>query len=142
MKLRFERRISGFQLRRNAPVFFRNKFGDFVLPIQDDFQRNRLYAAKRHPFFDLLPQQRADLVTNQPIQNPSGLLRVHKIHIDLAWGLERIFHRLLRNFIKYDTACFRLIHVQNVGQMPGNRFAFAIGVSCQIDFFYFFAGIL
>ena len=48
--------------------------------------------------------------------------------------LDGILDRRLGDFIEHDAAVFLRIEPQDIRQMPGNRLALAIRVTCEIDF--------
>ena len=64
---------------------------DLQLAVADEAQGDGLHAAGGEPLGDLLPEQRAELVADQAIEDPARLLGVDAIHIDLP----RFFESLL-----------------------------------------------
>ena len=63
-------------------------------------QRHSLDAACREPAADFVPQQRGDLVTDQPVEDPARLLGVHERHIHLARTLKRPLYGRGGNFVE------------------------------------------
>ena len=119
----------------DSPVFFRHKGLDFFLALANEPHGYGLHAAGAQPLADLFPQQGAQLVPYDAVQDAAGLLGVDLLQID---GL-RVFHAgqhgLFRNFVEHDAAGVLRVDFQQMSQVPGNRFAFAVRVSRQIDFF-------
>ena len=121
----------------NRPVFFWFKGINFILPVDNQLECDRLHPTSRQAFFDFLPENRRNGITNQAIQNSASLLRIDQIHINLAWLFKSILDRIFGNFIEDDTVFLFLIQIQNVSQMPRNSFSFAIRVTCQKDLLSF-----
>src|SRR6185436_5526234 len=79
----------------------------------------------------LVPQQRADLITDEAIQNSARLLSIDNVLIDAAGILDRGFDGLGSDLIKHDAENFGLAATQQLFQVLANRFAFAIRVSSE-----------
>ena len=84
----------------------------------------------------------ATLIAHDPVQHPTGLLRVHQVHVDITRRQQCPLDGRLRNLVKqhakdlpvfsFGGLAFRRA-VDLFGDMPGDRFAFAVGVGSQID---------
>ena len=61
----------------DGPEFFRYKFGNGLIPVGNDLYRYRLYTAGAQALADLPPQQRAQLVAYQTVDDAAGLLGVY-----------------------------------------------------------------
>ena len=120
------------QLGRDRPILPRNEGADLALAVDDQPHGNRLHAAGREAAADLRPQQRRDLIADQPVENPAGLLGVHHRHIDRMRVLERLEDGVFGDLVQLDP--LRVLELQELGQMPCDRFAFAIRVGRQVDF--------
>ena len=59
-----------------------------ALALHHEPRRDRLDAAGRQPLHHLLPQHGRHLVAVEPVEDPSGLLGVDEMLVDLA-GLRR-----------------------------------------------------
>src|SRR6185503_4467423 len=107
---------------------------DLALAIADELQRDRLHAAGAQSAANLVPENRADLVADEPIQHAPRLLRIDHLHVDLARVQDRFFDRRLRDLVKHQALYFlpRLAG-QFLGQMPADRLALAIGVGRDVD---------
>ena len=121
-----------FEFRVHGPVFARDEGGDFILALADHAQRRTLHAPGGKTGPDLLPQQRRQVEAHEEIQGAAGLLGVHQLQGQLARPRHRLAHGILGDFVEYDARhglAFELAErLQELVQMPGNRFAFAVGV--------------
>ncbi len=93
-------RLAGREVRVDRPIFFFLERFDLAFAFHDQPQRNRLHASGRKSAPNLIPQQRRNLVANQPVEHAPRLLRVDQILIDCARMLERRLHRALGNLIE------------------------------------------
>jgi hypothetical protein len=116
------------------PVLHRHERLDLFLAIDDHAHGHRLDAASRQAAPHLPPQEVADGVADQAIQDATRLLGVDTIHVDLAWVLERRQHGAACDLVELD-ATHRLVAVQpeRIDQVPGDGFPFAIGVGGEQD---------
>ena len=72
-----------------APVFFRDKGPNLALTFHDEAERHALDTSRRGAATYFHPEQRADLVSDQPIQNSARLLGIHQLGINDCQGCER-----------------------------------------------------
>ena len=69
-ELGFERRrVGAFEGRRDRPVLFRLEVQDFLFTLADDSHGDGLDAAGRKPPLHLVPEDGADLVAHQPVED-------------------------------------------------------------------------
>ena len=122
------------ELDLERPIFFRHKGLDFLVPVSDNLDRYRLDTPRRKPLADLTPQERAQLVAHQPVDNAPRLLGIDHIHVDGTGMFQGFLDRPGRNFMKSDTARLLFVDAENMGQMPTDGFPFPVRVRCQIDF--------
>ncbi|MPN03365.1 hypothetical protein SDC9_150593 [bioreactor metagenome] len=120
--------------RGQRPVFLRHEGLDFALAVAHDAHRDRLHSAGRKAFFDLGPQQRADLIAHEPVEYAARLLCVYKVHIDAARLFDRVFDNRRRYLVKGDPAWLAYVHIEHLCQVPGYRFALAVRVCCEVYF--------
>src|SRR5881396_3459354 len=71
------RRLAAFELGDNRPVFFGRERLNVTFAVDDHAQGDGLHAAAGNSTPHFVPEQRADLITDQAVQYSSGLLRVH-----------------------------------------------------------------
>ena len=96
------RRLGGGEIGGNGPVLFLLELADFAFPFHYQPQGNGLNAPGGESPLDLVPKNRADLITDQPVEHAAGLLRVHAIGVNGPGMLESLLHRALGNFIHGD----------------------------------------
>src|SRR6185369_14162050 len=75
---RERRRLAAVELGGDRPVLDFLERLDLPLTLADDPHRHRLHPAGGKAAAHLLPEQRADLVTDQAIENAAGLLRLEQ----------------------------------------------------------------
>ena len=129
-------RVAGpVQFRFQRPPFYGDESGDLAFPFYNHPQGNRLDAAGRQPQLDFEPEQRADFVADQPIQDAAGLLSVDQLHINCAGMLKGVLNGLFGDFVKDDAFGGALEAIPAGGglEMPGDGFAFAVGVGGEKD---------
>ena len=135
------RRLVAFEARGDRPVLLRHERLDLALALADDAHRDRLHAAGGEPAAHLLPQERADLVADQPVEDAARLLRVVLVPIELERVLDRLLNGLLGDLVEQDAVDVLLV-ADALGDVPGDGLAFAIGVGRQVDVLFVFRGLL
>ena len=117
--------------RVERPGLDRNEFLDLLFALDNQPDRDRLNAASTQALSDLLPQQWAQLVTDEAVDHAARLLRIHQILIDRPERVERLFNGAGRDLVQLDA--LRVLQVENVRQVPGDRLPFPVGVRGQQD---------
>src|SRR5262249_61802949 len=100
-----------------------------------------------------IPEQRADLITHEAVQNAAGLLGIEQFLVEFLWMLQGLFHRAFGDFVEKDPmnslllpsllwTVFRLRFLRFLrlfgwtadllGNMPGDGFPFPIGIGGEI----------
>src|SRR6476646_2169769 len=106
-KTRLElRRLMTFEFRDDRPIFFGNERLDLTFTPDDPSERHSLHAAGGDPAADFVPQQRTNLISDQPIENAACLLRVDDVLIDSTWSFDRGTNCFRRDLIKEDPKDF------------------------------------
>src|SRR5690606_24783243 len=135
---RLARRIAALggagQLRVDGPVLLGYEVLDLALALDDQPHGDRLHAACREARAHLLPQQRAELVAHQPVEDAPGLLRVDQVHVDLSRLFERLAHRIPRDLVEHHAVRALLLDLGGSHQVPGNRLTLAVEVGSQVNF--------
>ena len=121
------------QLRVHKPVFLRLKLLDLVLAVNHHARGDGLHAPRGQPLLDLHPEQRADLVAHQPVEQTARLLGVDELHVHRARLLDRALDRLFRDLVEFHAAFALRVDAQNGRQMPRNRLALAVRVRREND---------
>src|SRR5207237_10595401 len=103
LRVEFGRHWPG-ETRGEVPVLFRYDRFDLALAIADQLQCYRLDAPGAQAAAHLVPQQRTDFVTNEPIQDTARLLRVDHLLVDRRRLFERRQDALLGDFVEHQAA--------------------------------------
>ena len=97
------RLVALLRLDSHKKVLLGHKRVDFALTLDEKPQRDGLHAPRAQgPVVragDIFPQQRRNLVTDQPVENAAGLLGVDARHIDIARFGNRLKNRGLCDFV-------------------------------------------
>ena len=126
-------RFAAAKQRVEQPILLALEIADLVFPIHNNTRGHGLYTPRRKAGLDLLPQQRAELVAHDAVENAARLLRVHKILVDLARVLNALRDDLLRNLVERHTLGLFIVQIQQFLQMPRDGLALAVRVGCEID---------
>ncbi|MNH91561.1 hypothetical protein D3C73_441280 [compost metagenome] len=120
------------QESREVPVFFRNETLDLVFAIADKAQRHRLHTAGRASARQLAPQDRRQVEADEIVECTAGQIGVDQRHVDIARSGHRIEHGLFGDGVEDDTlyrlVAEHLLLLQEIENVPGNGFTFAIRV--------------
>ena len=119
------------------PVFLRNEGLNLGFSLADHAQRRTLHAPRGQTALHFLPEQRREIEADEVIERAARLLRVDEIERQPARLRDRLAYGILGDFIEGD-AMYRLAFelaaiVQQLVQMPGDRFALAIRVGREIE---------
>ena len=115
------------------PVFLRHKGLDLFFPFHDKTGRNGLHTPGRQAAPHLLPQQRTELITDDPVEDAPRLLRIDEIIVDVARLLNAARDDVFRDFIEGHALRLAVRQSEQLLQMPGNGLSFAVRVGCEID---------
>ncbi len=105
------RRIRGVHIRVERPVFFRLKIGDFLIPFANNAQRHGLHATGTQIALHLFPQERADFVADQAVEETASLLSRHLVFIDPSRLLQGLGHPFLRDFVQHHPVDLILVRI-------------------------------
>ncbi len=121
----------------DGPVFQALEAGDLGLALADQAQRNALHAAGRESRLDFLPQQRRQVEANQVIERTARLLRVDEVVVEALCVRNRLAHGVLRDLVEAHALHVLVFQhaalAQDLGQVPGDRLALAVGVGREIE---------
>jgi hypothetical protein len=104
-----------------------------LFAFDDQAHRDALDAAGAEPGLNLLPQDRRDHVPVETVDDPAALLRVDQLQVDVARVLDCAADRLLGDLVELDPPDGHL-RIQDLAQVPADRFAFPVGVRGQEHF--------
>ena len=130
---RFEDFVArGRQLGDDRPVFPGDEFLDLQLAVADQPQRDRLHPAGRARARQFSPEHRREREANEIIERAAGEIGIDQCTIDLARMLHCLGHRLLGDGVEHHALDLlvleRLLFLQHLEHVPGDRFAFTIRV--------------
>ena len=81
---------------------------------------------------NLLPKKRADAVAYETVQNSSGLLRIHKVHVNIPGILYGFLYRISGDLVKCDPLVLLLRKLQCDRKMIGDCFSLTVRVGGKI----------
>ena len=85
----------------------------------------------------LLPQERREVEADEIVERTPRLLRVDEVLGNMARILDRLADRIASDLVEHYAihvfAFERAEFLQKFGEVPRDRFALAIGVSCEIQ---------
>src|SRR5690606_31707083 len=86
----------------DRPALLGHERLDLFFALADQAHGDRLHATRGQTALHLVPQDRADLVADDAIEDATRLLRVRLVHVDLARRCDRGRHTLLRDLVDQD----------------------------------------
>ena len=119
--------------RLQRPVLAGGERADLPLALDDEPDGDRLDAAGRQARPDLAPQQRAERVADEAVDDPAGLLGVDEVRVDLARMGERLADRALGDLAEGHPPGLARRDVGRLGDVPGDRLALAVEVGGEVD---------
>ena len=135
-----QRGVEFLALRRgkgtvDRPVFLALERFDLKFPVADDAQRHRLDPAGRAGTRQLPPQHGRQGKAHKIVQGAPGQIGVNQSSIHVPRVLHGLKNGLLGNGVKHHPLDLlvlqRALFLQNLKHMPGNGFAFPVGVGRQ-----------
>ena len=131
-ELRIEVRVTALRGKRGReiPILRGNERHALTFTLHNHTRSHRLHTASRQARHNLLPQNRADLIAIQTVQDAARFLRIHQIHIQLASVFGGLTNRGLSNLVEHH-ALNRHLRLQRLQQVPGNRLTLTVRVCCQ-----------
>ena len=88
------------------------------LPLDNQSHGHALHASCRERGLHLAPQYRRELEAHQPVENPARLLRIHQVHVQMAWCLNGLEYGRLGYFVEDDALGLFLVKAEHLAQMP------------------------
>ena len=121
------------QLCVDRPVFPRLECADLVFSVHNQTHRDRLHSACGKSAADFAPEERAELIADDAVENAARLLRIDKIKVDLVRMRHTCLHTGFGDLIELDAVVLFGIEPEQLRQMPRNRFTLAVRVRCEPD---------
>ena len=130
-------RTEGLARRRESridrPVLGAHMRHAVALTGDHEARGHRLHTASRQGRANLAPQEGRDLVAVEAVEDAAGLLRVHKVGVQVARVLQGTLDRFLRDFVEHHAAHGNL-RLQDLQEVPRDGLTLAVLISCQIEF--------
>ena len=126
-------RVGPLEGRRDRPVFLGLEAADLLLALADDPHGNGLDAARRESSLHLVPEDRADLVTHEPIEDAACLLGLVSVAVQGQGVLDGRQHRVLRQVVEEHAVERFALGPDLLGDVPGDSLALAVGVRGEED---------
>ena len=124
------------------PILFRNELFDFALARGHQLQRHRLNPARAEPAPHLVPEERAEFVADEPVEDAARALGGDHFLVEDARVFDRFLNRLLRNLVEHQAVKLALLAGKLLRQMPADRLALAIGVGRHVAVGRVLGGVL
>ena len=121
---------TGVERRGNIPVRRRLERHPLAFTLDDDASGHRLDAAGRELRHDLLPENRADLVTVETVEDAAGFLSIDEVGVEFAGVFGGSTDCRLGDLVE-DHSTNRNLGLESLEEMPGDCLALAVGVSCE-----------
>jgi hypothetical protein len=125
----------GGELGADGPVFACAEPLDFVFAFADQPQRHRLHAARRAAAGKLAPQDRREVEAHEKIEGAAREIRIDQIAVEVARMAHGLEDRGFCDLVEHDAAHVDVFELvcgrQHLFEVPGNRFALAVGVGRQ-----------
>src|SRR5581483_2831353 len=106
---------------------------------------DRLHAPGGQAAPHFVPEQRADFVTDQPVQHAARLLRINQIVVDLNGLLESFLNGRFGDLVEEDAIDLTLLFAAPAdffGDVAADGFAFTVGVGGDVNRLGVFGGFL
>ncbi len=123
---------SGEEICCNRPVFFRLEGINLTLAVDNNAHRHRLDSARAQSRFDLGPEQWTQLVSDDAVKDPAGLLCIHQILADGPGTFDGLLHRILRDLSELNPALI-FVYLQDMGKVPSDGLALPVRVRGNQD---------
>ena len=133
VKARRERARAAVKQRVEQPVLLRLEGADLIFTVDHDARGHRLHAAGGQAGLDLAPEQRAEFIAHDAVENAARLLCVDQILIDLARVLDALGDDLFCNLVERHALGLVIRQIQQLLQVPRNGLSLAVRVGREID---------
>jgi hypothetical protein len=90
-----------------------------------------LHTSRAEVLLHLRPEQRAELVADEPVQHPSRLLSVNELLIQIVRVIEGFLNGPVSDLVECDS--FRALEAESLNEVPCDGLAFAVGVCGKVD---------
>ena len=123
--------VAGAQRGIHVPVFLGLEVLDLLLAVIDQPHRHALDTARRQAPAHLPPQEGAELIAHQTVEDAASLLGVEQVLINGTGIGHALLHALFGDLVKGHAVGLVGVQPQDIGQMPADGFALTVRVGCQ-----------
>ena len=131
----------GGEVGLHPPVGGRAEGHALTLTLDDEAGGHRLHAPGGQTGTDLAPQDRADLVAHEAVQDAAGLLGIDEVDVQVASVAQGPGDGLAGD-LGEDHAAHRHLGLENLLKMPGDGLALAVVVGGQVELVGVLEGLL
>ena len=124
---------------QQVPVGGRAKGHPLPFALDDQPHGHALHPPRREPRANLPPQQRRNVITIEPIDNPPDFLRADQGLVDRAWLFQGVANRFFGDLMEHQPMD-RNLRLEHLTKVPANGLALAVFVSCQVKVLGVFQG--
>ncbi len=125
-------RIRPFEQGGEVPVFLGDECPDLRLPVADDPDGDGLDPTGGKAPLHLVPEEGADLVADETVEDPPGLLRLVPVEVEIVGVGDRVEDGLAGEVVEED-APDHFFLADLLGDVPGDGLAFAVRVRGEED---------
>ena len=104
---------------------------NLALAVDDESYGHALHTSGGEGGLHLAPQYGRHLEAHEAVEHATGLLRVHQVHIEVAWVLDGLHDGGLGNFVEHDARGLLLVESEHFAKVPTDGFSFAVLIGCQ-----------
>ena len=126
----------------DRPVLASGEAHDLALALDHEADGNGLDATRGEASLDLLREERAQGVAHEAIDDPTRLLGVDQVHVDLTRVGERLADRRFGDLVEGHPKRLLGRHVGGLGDVPGDRLPLAVEVGGEVDLVGALGGLL
>ena len=134
--------IAAQEIGIQRPVLLRLEGLDLPVPVVHHPGGHRLDPPGGKAPANLLPQQGAEFIAHDPVQNPAGLLGIHQLLVNVPGLPDALLHHVLGDLVERHPPALVVRQVQELLQVPGNGLSLAVRVGCKIDHVRAFSRLL
>ncbi len=119
------------EISSDDPEILWHECADLALAFHDDAERWRLHAAGGKAVAHFLPHEAREIVSEQAIEYAPCFLRLTQFLVDGAGVSKRFLHGVFGDLVEHDA--LGLFEFKDLGEVPCDGLAFAIGVGRKDD---------
>ncbi len=123
--------VAAQEIGVQGPIFLRLEGFDLPFPVVHHPGGHGLNPPGGEAPADFFPQQGAQLIAHQPVQDAPGLLGVYQVLVNSPGGLNALLNHFLRNLVEGHPPGLLVRQIQKVLEVPGDGLPLPVRVGCQ-----------